>query len=621
MSNQLIGAQADDLKSELLEGGLSLDIRDRNWFIERAVSGPTRENAALELIDRIARPYLAGENIINKPTSPLSSNEARAALLYLGLQWQDESTNKGLTKLSFDALVRAALRHTSSESRMTRTAVHDAVCSAVPASDVAAVIRLVDSTLKRLTKRYVRHWQKEDEFCLTYEEHQRILSRLADAAIEEGQLKDSITSHCEKCFTDIASGDKADRDDLAVRVPRVIERFLLRRGESFVEAVMSDHLTRVGFDQLDDIILADIDAYPPTTPIVHLYPRLVTTILRSLFARPDRSLQLYLRRLASSYTLLSFLKQTPDVQSATRKLFSHGTIWIDTTVLLPVFAEQLEQDEARRFSKLLLTCRDLGVELRVTTGVIQEINAHMNNATACSRHTKWQGRIPYLYYQYLETGQPSSDFGKWIALFRGPERPDDDLAQYLADEFGIVRQDLGEMELQIDDELRWAADRLWSEAHKTRRSGAQLSDESTTHLLIKHDIETYLGVMALRRTETVTELGYRHWLLTLDRIAWEIRDKLKEEFKDKVPPSPLMSMSYLLDSMTFGSDRRSVGKAGQLALPLILDVEMSESMPHDFIEIAESVREEHEGMPEYVIRRKVRDAIDRARRRRGCLEP
>ncbi len=582
MSNQLIGAQADDLKSELLEGGLSLDIRDRNWFIERAVSGPTRENAALELIDRIARPYLAGENIINKPTSPLSSNEARAALLYLGLQWQDESTNKGLTKLSFDALVRAALRHTSSESRMTRTAVHDAVCSAVPASDVAAVIRLVDSTLKRLTKRYVRHWQKEDEFCLTYEEHQRILSRLADAAIEEGQLKDSITSHCEKCFTDIASGDKADRDDLAVRVPRVIERFLLRRGESFVEAVMSDHLTRVGFDQLDDIILADIDAYPPTTPIVHLYPRLVTTILRSLFARPDRSLQLYLRRLASSYTLLSFLKQTPDVQSATRKLFSHGTIWIDTTVLLPVFAEQLEQDEARRFSKLLLTCRDLGVELRVTTGVIQEINAHMNNATACSRHTKWQGRIPYLYYQYLETGQPSSDFGKWIALFRGPERPDDDLAQYLADEFGIVRQDLGEMELQIDDELRWAADRLWSEAHKTRRSGAQLSDESTTHLLIKHDIETYLGVMALRRTETVTELGYRHWLLTLDRIAWEIRDKLKEEFKDKVPPSPLMSMSYLLDSMT---------------------------------------REEHEGMPEYVIRRKVRDAIDRARRRRGCLEP
>ncbi len=621
MTNQVIGGQADDLKSELLKQGLSLDVRDRSWFLERAESNPQRENASLELIDRIARPYLAGESIIDKPGSPLSTNEARAALVYLGLQWQNDATDKGLTKLSFDALVRAALRHTSSENRMTRKAVYDAVSSTLPSADVPTIERLVDSALIRLTKRFIRHWTKEDEFCLTSDEHQRILSRLAEEATQRSEFSATIGTYCENCLRDIGAGDEKDRDDLQGRIPRIMEKLLLRRGESFVVAVMSDQLDRVGYDQLDDIILADIHGHPPKSSIVSLYPKLISTIIKSVLARPDPSLQPYLRRLAASYTLFSFLKQTPDVQSATRKLFSHGTIWIDTSAILPVFAEQLEEDEAvRRLSRLLLLCRDHGVELRITTGVIQEVNAHMNNAISCSNHMKWQGRIPFLYSQYLQSGRSSSEFGRWISLFRGSARQDDDLAQYLAEMFGIIRRDLGDAQGQVEEELRWAVDRLWEEAHQARRNNTQQSDESTTRLLIRNDIEMYLGVIALRKKEDVTELGYRHWLLTLDTIAWTIRDKLKEEFKTNVPPSPLMSMSYLFDSITFSSNPLSKSGARELALPLILDVEMSESVPHDFIEIAASVRKEHEGLPEYVVRRKVRDAIDRARRHRGFLE-
>jgi hypothetical protein len=622
MTNRMIGGQADDLKGELLKQGVSLDVRDRSWFLERAESDPQRENASLDLIDRIARPYLAGESIINKSGSPLSTNEARAALVYLGLQWQDDATGKGLTKLSFDALVRAALRNTTSEKRITRKAVHDAVSATLPSADVPTIKRFVDSALDRLTKRFIRHWKKEDEFCLTSDEHQRILSRLAEEAIQQSEFSATIGNYCENCLRDIGVGDNKDCEDLQERIPRIMEKLLLRRGETFVVAVMSDQLDRVGYGQLDDIILADLHAHRPQSSIVSMYPKLASTIMRAIFAGPNQSLQPYLRRLAASYTLFSFLKQTPDIQSATRKLFSHGTIWIDTSAILPVFAEQLEEDETgRRLSRLLLVCRDHGVELRITSGVIQEVNAHMNNAISCSNHVKWQGRIPYLYSQYLQTGRLSSEFGRWISLFRGTARPDGDLAQYLADTFGIIRQDLGDAQEQVDEELRWAIDRLWEEAHQARRSNTQQSDESTTRLLIKHDIEMYLGVIALRKKEVMSELGYRHWLLTFDTIAWTIRDKLKEEFKNNFPPSPLMSMSYLFDSIAFGSDLRSVGKARELTLPLILDVEMSESSSHDFIEIADSVRKEHEGLPEYVVRRKVRDAIDRARRRRGCSEP
>src|SRR3989339_1553278 len=139
MANQQIGGQADDLKREMLEVGLSLDLRDRNWFLERASLDALRENAAHELVDLIARPYLAGEQIINKPSSALTSGEARAALLYLGLQWQDDIAEKGLTKLSFDALVRAALRHTHSENRLSRSQIHEAICKALPSANKTIV--------------------------------------------------------------------------------------------------------------------------------------------------------------------------------------------------------------------------------------------------------------------------------------------------------------------------------------------------------------------------------------------------------------------------------------------------------------------------------------------------
>lgn len=622
MSNRQVGGQADEIKREVLDQGIVLDVRDRNWFIERAFTDAVRESAALQLIDRIARPYLAGEQIIDRRTSPLTSGEAKAALLYLGLQWQDDVTEKGFTKLSFDALVRAALRHTHSEKRMSRKEIHETVFSAISVDDQEILIRHIDAALARLTKRYIRHWQKEDQFCLTHEEHQRILDRLAEMENEQVEFYETVSTHCRDCLCEIAESDQADSDDLQTRVPRVIERLLLRGGETFVAAVLSERLTRVGSADLTDVIMQDLEGQPPSSRIIQHYPKITATAVQGLLSQPDKSTQMYLRRLSSSYTLFSFLNQTPDVQAATAKLFSHGTVWVDTTVLLPLLAEQLEESEQqRRLSKVFVACRNAGIEFRVTTGVIQEINAHMNNAMTCARYTPgtWRGRVPYLYYQYLQTGQTPIEFRKWISLFRGDERQDDDLAQFLKDVFGIEREELREPAQLVSNELRWAAERLWSDAHKHRRRHAQQSDETTTRILIQHDVETYLGVIALRQKEKVTELGYRHWLLTLDTIAWDIRDQLRKEFPDKTPPSPLLSLSFLLNSMTFGPTRNRVGKADELSLPLILDLEMSESMPYDILELADRVRQENDSLPEYVIRRKVRDAIDQARRRRGCL--
>jgi hypothetical protein len=46
---------------------------------------------------------------------------------------------------------------------------------------------------------------------------------------------------------------------------------------------------------------------------------------------------------------------------------------------------------------------------------------------------------------------------------------------------------------------------------------------------------------------------------------------------------------------------------------------MIESMPEDILKLADEIRADNEGLPEYVIRRKVRDAINVARTHRACL--
>ena len=623
LSNQQIGGQADELKKELSGRNLFLDTRDRNWFIERIDLGETRQDAAEELIDRIARPYLASEQIIAKPSSPLTSQEAQAALLYLGMQWQDDITEKGITKLSFDALVRAALRNTDSEHRLKRAHIHEIIHRYLPSISGAELYSHIDAALMRLSKRYIRYWKKEDEFCLTHDEHQIVISRLAQKAVEESEFDCEVLKHCNLCLQTINATSEENVNDLKLRAHRIIERLLLRKGEIFVSGAKSGIPERMGLDQIIDIIMRDIESHKPVPAIAHHMPKMLETIMRNILTDMAGPTKGYIKSLSDSYTLFTFLRETPDIQKATQKLFSHGIIWIDTTALLPIFAEKLESDNKLwKYTRLIDACNEAGMQLRVTPGTIQEINAHMNKALTCYQfgHVSWHGRVPYLFNQYLTLGSSDLSFDKWLFQFRGSDYPDEDIAQYLFEEHNIQKVSLVDEMAAANPDLRNAVERHWTDAHQVRRRDDIDRDDNTTIQLIKNDLETYLGVIVLRQKEQTNELGYKHWLLTLDSIAWQIRDRLRDEFKTRVPPSPLLSIDFLLNNLAFGPDRSRLTRDEEQQLPIILDMEMTESASQDILKIAEDVRKENDGLSDRIINRKVRDAINKSKMQRPCLD-
>lgn len=623
LTNQVIGANSDDLKKDLRTKGYFLDIRDRQWFIERQFKNSVTERAAQELINVIAIPYLESANVIRQRRPALTSDESKIALTYLSMQWEDETTDKGLTKIAFEALVLASLKNTNSDNRMTHDNLFKAVYKLIPSTTKHEANQYIESAINKLKKKRIRHWVKENEFCLTFEEADKIKTKLAIQENDEKELERFVIQLLENIVPEYKELEKVDCCWVAEKVLKVLDTFLSNSGEQFARSVTSGDIYHVDIENLRGSIVKLISQNHFKKPIVAIFPDIAIEIIKTLLHTKNEQVRLLLKKVADSYTLYAFLRETPDVQSVTKKIFSHGNIWLDTTIILPLLAETLIEDyEPKRYSHMVKSLVESGVSFFITSGVINEILHHIQISVICSSkgYGSWTGKVPFLYSNYLEHGNKPIGFLKWVELFRGTESPEDDLVDYLKEEWGIEFKNLSEESDKIDVNLRYAVERLWEEAHtKRRKSDKNLIDETTTAQLIKNDVESYLGIIALRKEEKSKDLGYKNWWLTIDSIAWKIRDKIKTEFRDETPYSPLMSLDFLLNSFSFGPSRGLLDRNKEQHLPLFLDFELSEFMPAEILEVAEKTRLESKDLPEHVIKRNVRDACNKLKRHCGEL--
>ena len=617
MSNQEIGAKGDGIKSELLKDGVFLDIRDKNWFLERFDADEKKAGGAKEFFERIGRPYLEGQQIIVTKRSALSNQEAKAALVYLGMQWEDANTDKGLTKLSYEALVRSVLRNTNAENLMTRSEVHAAIHSFLPSQSIDTIKIYSDSALKRLERHVVKHREKEDAFHLAHEELLRLADKLIHQDLLDAALDREILSHVERASGDLPAQANAV---LAKITKNVLDLSLLKTGENFAASVLAGSVHKLDKDLVLGLVIDKIAEQGVTIKKwAERAPGIVMAALDQTIRSENEAIRRHLKILSDTYTLFAFLRETPDVQKVTKKIFAFGKIWLDTTLILPLLAEQLRIDDGdRRFSVIIKNLVASGVEVFVCEAAINELLNHIRISVMCANiGNSWKGRIPFLFSQYVQDGRSRSKFAEWVTRFRGLERPELDIREFLELEYGIKYEELTDDYSKSDEGLRFAVDRLWREAHETRRGNMKIIGESDTlDILIRNDVVSYLGIIERRKRETSSELGYQHWWLTIDSTAWGIRDSLAQEFANP-PSSPLMSLDFVVQNMSFGPNKNLLARSDEQLLPVLLDFEISQVVPPEVLRVADEVRAQNEGQPEYVIRRKVRDACDQARRQIG----
>ena len=511
------------------------------------------------------------------------------------------------------------LRNSNSHSRLSRSTIHEQIRVMFPHHDSQRLATLVDSALNKLTKRLIRHWAKPDEFCLTYEESVRVQGRLAQLEIANEELDSEIRAIL------LSYVESSNEIDILIELTRLtINHYLSERGEAFAGAIADNRMLTIGVEDLqksaESVVKKDVKS--GSSEEQSKLGQIILETVRELIANPTSVVQNHLRAKADAYTLFAFLGRTPDIQRAVSKMFSHGTIWLDTTIILPLLAEELIVDRQQRFSQMIRAATDAGLTLRVTPGVIEEVERHINLCITYvyGSPSGWTGRVPFLSDAYVRSGRDLSAFPSWIEQFEGKERPEDDLAEYFEEFFSIKLESLEAEQERASQNIRLAVQRAWDEAHAARRGvGNRSMDEMTFNRLVQHDVENYVGVVERRRDEGVSPLGYSAWWLTLDRSTSQVDESVRKELGHDAPPSPVMSADFLVNYLTVGPGRSRITKEVESTLPVALDMDVPEDLPRDLLAEAERIRNESVGLSEHIIRRRVRDSLDAAKRRRGRI--
>jgi hypothetical protein len=604
MTNQQIGARGDAAKKSAMGQGIFLDIRDRSWFIDRLHTDPNREKSANHLARAIVDPLLEKRGILTQARGGLSGQDARTALIFLEMQGYAESRAKGLTRSCFEALVRAALLGSNDTKRIKRTELYTQIAKYLPRHSSTVLAPYIDASLKRLAKIAIRSSPSTDEFWLSYEETERI----KDSASRLQLLDDTLRQDIRDIVTSAEGVAIADEEAFITLTRATIEAYFLRRGEEFASAVSRGLDVPLHFDDLRSAAFEQ-SAKTPVTILGRQPIAFLLTVVESVLSHPGEGAAAYLKLISDSYTLFAFLSETPDVQKVTKKLFSYGEIWLDTSVMLPIFAEQAYPDKMRPFSAMFEQARAVGAKLIVSPGFIQEIERHLNLCLTYARTTvPWRGRVPFVYSRYALAGRAASGFAGWLEQFRGDSRPEQDLAEYVYDEFGI---EVREPKLQSDmpTDLRNGIKEFWLQVHDKRRRQGDSFDFAVNRLA-EHDAECYMAVLEQRLVDrTKSPLGYTSWWLTLDSAALEIKAKIGSDISRHIEHSPVLSVDFLLKYLAFGPNRSLVVTNSGNSPPLAL-AGLFESLPPELLKVAQETREKCGQLPERVIQRRIRDQLD-----------
>jgi hypothetical protein len=340
--------------------------------------------------------------------------------------------------------------------------------------------------------------------------------------------------------------------------------------------------------------------------------------VRNELQNPSDAAREYLRLLSDSYTLFSFLEEAPDVQKVTKKLFDHGKMWLDTSVLLPIFAEQAFPERLRPFTSMFEQAKSAGITLVVTSGILEEIERHLNRCVAYTHTHTWTGRVPYVYAKYALAGRAPSAFGSWVEQFRGQNQPTQDIADYLSDLFAIeVVKPVDSND--IDPAVASAIRDYWREMHDKRRA-SDGEFNVYANRLAEHDSECCISVLNERQAQRgKSPLGFESWWLILDSAARRMLTNLDQEISKKIQHSPVISVDFLLKYLAFGPRRDRIDHSGR-DLPYAFAAPILETLPPDLLDVAKRVRAENVDLSERIIQRRIRDALDREKMKVGPVQ-
>jgi hypothetical protein len=608
-TSRKIGVAGDSVKSALLQDGVALDIRDRAYFVDRVYHSRGQELAADEFANRIVNPLLPTDDLVRH--SPVQDPQLRAGLLYLELQARDMAGGRNIVRLSYDSLVLATLRDTDASTRMTQDDILDALKDVLPGRDQHELEQGIKGALKRLRqRRQVNYTGKDGSYNLQFEQRERRDAQALELLVEREAARSALIDLTRSAADELdIPVEETKLDAFVDLLESLFEVVLERQGNQFAEAVRLQAGTALRQDvraAADDLV----SQKPGTVNSFKVGRDALVDLLVEAMAGAlllGGSVRTQLRQLADAYTLLAFMRETPDVQRAVSHFFSRGTLIFDTTALLPCFGETLIDEEDRSYTNLIRGALAAGMELFVTSGVCNEIYSHFKRSIACSRlGAAWKGPVPLVYGDWRACAKGGS-FSDFADRFIG--QGEEDVQFFLETALGFATINLDDAIEGMSKHVRYEVEEIWRERKRLKPGASDMEVD----ILLRHDIDMYFGVLGLRRGEVRDLFGYEAWWVTEDGNAIGMFKNARGASVE-VPSDPCMSPTFLSAVLSIGPRSDAIPSTQRTQLPLALAMQRHGFGVEGLTALANEIRAEFAHEPEWFIRRKIRERMNELKR-------
>jgi hypothetical protein len=627
-SPQDIQREADELKRDLRRDGVSLDVRDKTYFLANANNSQGQELASELLARQFVDPLISPMALARgADSSVLNSEEERVAATYLTCAMYDRNPDKSLTRFTYESLVQYALRDATPEALMPKQKLITFIRSLTPSTEATRCAELVEQALSRLIKRgVVKHHVKSDEFTLGFEQRKEMKERLVKLLNDTSTVTKEIEGRVTTVARELGIDFSFRAEDVAHDCILLLDQMLLGQSEQAVQALATEKsffFRREDATEMSLKLLAKPAHGFLSIPALDSdqFLDLIPAVLEDVVARPSEHLAEKLRNSANAYCLLFTLREAPDVQMVLQKVFRSARLLVDTSVLVPCLAETLLPKEEQRMSNLLRAATQSGIQILITDDVLNELETHLERIRyVFARHiaplVDRVGRIAAadstgaIVAAYLRHGEKAGigSMDEFVNLFMGRENPSIDLTEYLQHEMGIKYAPLEEEFQSLNPATLAEVTELWKQ---TRKKKAEMEDDVFDRL-IHHDVRALLVTEKLRRMSgSDATYGQQWWWLTRDRSAYRVDLRFRAEKGPSLCMSPEFFIRYL-------SMSPMAAKSGQTALlPISVELASLGLIPAEMRDEAVRLLETSKNWKEYQRRRKLRELINKAYSERG----
>lgn len=248
--------KCEPIKRELRLKGVALDVRDRGYFVSLRNDSAGRVAASEDLAKKLADPHLGGVAATASIPHALTDHEEKMAVAYFQISLPDRASEKSVSKLCYETLVKYALREASPENPAPIQSIIAAISRLVPNENKDHLAEKVRGSITRLvTRGVVKHHTHSTgtngytlsklERTLQQQHVQKLVSEVADLLSEIGDITSRIAEANEIDYS-------FNADHVARDVLMLCDYFLLDMGRGAAKAFESKEFFNPATTTLSD---------------------------------------------------------------------------------------------------------------------------------------------------------------------------------------------------------------------------------------------------------------------------------------------------------------------------------------------------------------------------------